>query len=139
MKQNLFKSYEPEVDSAQGAEFGRVIGAVLSFIGILKLYKDNQNNFAILLVLIGAALLLAAWGKPRLLVKPAKLWLRFGEGLAQIVTPISLTFIYFLVLTPLSLLYKSLGVEMLDLKWKSKQASYFKKREIKKRRWDCQF
>ena len=55
-------------------------------------------------------------------------WIKLGELLGKIIAPIVMALIYFIVLTPLSLIIRMLGKDLLKIKF-SKKNSYWIKRE----------
>ena len=55
-------------------------------------------------------------------------WVKFGEILGRIVAPIVMAFIYFFVITPIGLLMRLTGKDLLKLKFLKKN-SYWIRRE----------
>ena len=55
-------------------------------------------------------------------------WLKFGELLGRIISPLVLLLVYFIILTPTGLLMRLLGKDLLRTKF-SKEKSYWIKRE----------
>ncbi len=55
-------------------------------------------------------------------------WLKFGELLGRIISPLVLLLVYFIILTPTGLLMRLLGKDLLRTKF-SKDKSYWIKRE----------
>ena len=54
-------------------------------------------------------------------------WIKLGEVLGKIIAPIVMGFIYFLIITPIGLLMRLIGKDLLDIKY-SKNNSYWIKR-----------
>ena len=116
--------------------------------------KKNKNNksFGILLFLV--FFLIAIWpltneGQIRIwaiassviflilvifnskILNPFKLiWIKFGEILGKIIAPLVMAFIYFLIITPIGLLMRLIGKDLLKIKLQNSQ-SYWIKREKK--------
>ena len=65
-------------------------------------------------------------------------WIKLGEILGRIIAPIVMSIVYFLVLTPISLLVRIFGKDLLKLKLK-KSDSYWIKREKDLGTMDKQF
>ncbi len=57
-----------------------------------------------------------------------KIWIKFGELLGMIIAPIVMGIVYFIVLTPISLLIKFLRKDLLNLKFSNKVKTYWIKR-----------
>ena len=73
------------------------------------------------------------------LLKPLnKIWIKFGELLGKIIAPIVMALIFFFVLTPISILVRLFGKDLLKLKI-SKENSYWIKREKNINSMDKQF
>ena len=64
----------------------------------------------------------------KLLTPLNKSWIKIGEILGLVVSPIIMALIYFIVLTPLSIILKLAGKDLLNIKF-SKIDSYWIKRE----------
>ena len=59
---------------------------------------------------------------------PNLLWIKFGELLGRVVAPIVMAAVFFLILTPIGLLMRMIGKDLLNIKF-SKDNSYWIKRE----------
>tara|TARA_B100001123_G_C15259599_1_gene1006056 strand:+ start:881 stop:1261 length:381 start_codon:yes stop_codon:yes gene_type:complete len=64
----------------------------------------------------------------KLLNHPKLLWIKFGELLGRVVAPIVMAAVFFLILTPIGLLMRMIGKDLLNIKF-SKDNSYWIKRE----------
>ena len=63
------------------------------------------------------------------ILNPLKiLWIRLGEKLGRVIAPIIMALVYFIVLTPIGLLMRILGKDLLNLKY-SKEKSYWVKKD----------
>lgn len=63
--------------------------------------------------------------KPQLLHSFKIAWLFFGQVMQSLTNPILFSFLYFFVLTPMSLLFKFSKKDLLDLKINKDQKSYW--------------
>ena len=111
--------------------------------------KSSEKSFGILFSLV--FLLISVWSisisfiflvlaflKPELL-KPLNIaWIKLGELLGRIIAPIVMALIYFFILTPLSLIIRIFGKDLLKIKF-SKNNSYWIKREKNVTSMDKQF
>ena len=116
------KSY---IKVKQGSEFsfGLTFSLVFATIAFYTFYFHNNNP--ILLVLSSITLLLISFIYPKLLYVPNKIWLKFGMILGLIVSPIIMFIIYFFVITPIGLMMKILGKDLLNQKINIQKKSYW--------------
>lgn len=64
----------------------------------------------------------------RLLNPLKRLWIKFGELLGKIISPIVLAIVFFAIITPIGLLMKIFGKDLLNLKYKKDNNTYWIKR-----------
>ena len=117
---------EPVRGSSDRA-FGLMVGGVLTAIGLTPLIKGNTPGWAA--AGAGAVLLLLALIKPSLLHRPNLLWTRLGLLLHGLVSPIVMGAMFYLVFTPIGLLFRLLGKDPLRLRFDPDAASYWIHRE----------
>ena len=67
---------------------------------------------------------------PKILRYPNLLWYKFGILLGKIINPLIMGFIFFLIFTPISIFFKVIGRDELNIK-NVKMKTYWKKRETK--------
>ena len=67
------------------------------------------------------------------------LWIKFGELLGMIIAPVVMGLVYFIILTPISLLIRILGKDLLNLKYSNKNDTYWIKRKKNTGTMDKQF
>ena len=103
--------------------FGLVFFIVLLIISIYPMFYDGQIKI-IFLVLSVIFLILGLLNS--ILLYPLNLaWFKFGLFLGKIISPIIMGIIFFLVVTPIGLLMRLLGKDVLNLKLNKKQGSYW--------------
>lgn len=73
------------------------------------------------------ALLARVW--PDALAPLNRIWFRFGLLLHRIVSPVVLAVLFFLTVTPMALLLRILGKDLLRLRWDREAASYWIERD----------
>ena len=56
------------------------------------------------------------------------IWIKFGELLGKIISPIVMGVVYFIIITPIGFFVRLLGKDLLNIKF-SKKDSYWIKRE----------
>ena len=93
-----------------GAErsFGVSVGAVLSVIALLLLWRGRTDRAAIIGAL-GVLLLTCGLAAPRLLKWPSAWWWRFSRALGHVNARVLLTLLFCLVFVPLSVLWRLTG------------------------------
>jgi hypothetical protein len=106
--------------------FGILFFVVMFLIGIWPLLNNNSVRvWALVLsfIFLGIALL-----KQELLKPLNNLWIKFGDNLGKIISPIVMAIIFFFMITPLSFIIRLFGKDLLKLKI-SKNNSYWIKRK----------
>tara|TARA_B100001564_G_scaffold311329_1_gene283552 strand:+ start:269 stop:538 length:270 start_codon:yes stop_codon:yes gene_type:complete len=63
----------------------------------------------------------------KILTPLKKGWIKLGEILGKIIAPIVMGFVYFIIITPIGILMKVLGKDLLNVKY-NKNKSYWIKR-----------
>ena len=116
--------------------FGILFFIVFLIIGLWPLKNNNDPNY-IILVLSSIFLILGIINS-KLLTPLNKAWVKFGEILGMIIAPIIMGLVYFIILTPISLLVRLSGKDLLKLK-KNKSSSYWIEREKNIGNMDKQF
>src|SRR5215207_7013984 len=95
-------------------EFGLIVGGVFVLLGSWWLYRGKCLSAAYVLTVAGAALVLYGVVLPRLLVVPRKVWMKLAEGMAYVSSRLILAIIFFLVLTPIGLVKRTMGWDPLQ-------------------------
>ncbi len=107
--------------------FGLLFFVVLIIIGLWPIKNgDNPNLY---LILISFIFLILGLVNSKLLSPLNKIWIKFGEILGSIIAPIVMALVYFVILTPVSLIVRIFGKDLLGLKFLSKKESYWIKRK----------
>jgi len=101
--------------------FGIVFFVVFILIGFYPLLKDGNLN--IISILIGIIFLILGILNSKFLTPLNKIWFKFGILLGQIISPIVMCIIFFLVITPIAFIMRVLGKDVLELK-KKKNNNY---------------
>ena len=120
----------------QNRSFGLLFFIVFLVIALWPLTKKGEINF----YLISIALIFLALGllNSKILSPFNKAWIKLGEILGRFIAPIVMAIVYFLILTPISLLVRLFGKDLLKLK-KNKSSTYWIKREKNIGNMDKQF
>ena len=105
--------------------FGLVFFIIFFIIGIWPIL--NQNEFRYWAFFISLIFLILAILNSKILTPLNKIWLYFGIALGKLVSPIVMGFIFFLVVTPIGIIMRLLGKDILNLKKKNKGSYWINK------------
>ena len=106
--------------------FGVLFFIVFFTIGLWPLLSSKDP--ILFFIIIAIAFLILGLTNSQFLTPINKLWVKFGELLGRIIAPIVMFIIYSIILTPLSLLIRISGKDLLKLKYLKKSNSYWIKR-----------
>ena len=106
--------------------FGLLFGAVFVLLAAYGWFFKSWSS-VVELSLLGLALAFVLLGfvAPKILSPLNWLWFQLGQLLGKIVSPIVLGAIFFLLLTPVSLVTRLFGRDELRIKRKASQTSYW--------------
>ena len=117
--------------------FGILFFLVLLGFGLWPLTKEMGPN--IYLIIISVVFLVLGLLNSKLLSPLNEIWIKFGEILGRVIAPLIMALVYFLILTPISLLVRAFGKDLLGLKYSKQQNSYWIKRKKEIGTMDKQF
>jgi hypothetical protein len=106
--------------------FGLLIGGVLLLVAGLHYWKERPDFFVWLIVavvFIAVSLLM-----PGILAPLRRLWLKLGHLMSVVVSPIILALMYVLAIVVTGVLIRLFGKDLLSLKLRPEEASYWIKR-----------
>ena len=106
--------------------FGLLFFVVFLGLGLWPLTNDNNPN--IYLIIISIIFLILGLLNSKLLSPLNSFWIKFGELLGKIIAPVVMAIIYFLILTPISLMVRLFGKDLLGLKFTKQIKTYWIKR-----------
>ena len=112
-----------EIKLGSNRSFGIVFFIVFVLIAIYPLI--NQGEVRIWSLIISFLFLFLGLLNSKILTPLNKLWFRFGLFLGKIISPIIMAVIFFLVVTPIGLLMRFFGKDVLNLKLNKKKSSYW--------------
>jgi hypothetical protein len=127
--------------TARGRRFAFTIAAAFAVIALITAWRDRETISA---VTGGIAALMLGGG----LIAPSRLepiengWMKLAHGLSRITTPIFMSIVYFVVLTPAGLIRRTFGSN--PLVHRAENGSYWeqrpsREREAQRRRMERQF
>jgi len=117
--------------------FGILFFVVFLILSLWPLQSGNNLNFYFLVVSF-IFLILGALNS-KLLSPLNKAWIKFGEILGLIIAPIMMSLVYFVILTPVSLIVRLFGKDLLGLKFIKENETYWIKRKKNLTSMDKQF
>ena len=117
--------------------FGILFGVVFIIISVWPLFYSNSLRvWSLILAII---FFLITFFKPSLLKPFNNAWIKLGELLGRIIAPIVMAIVYFLILTPISLLVRLFGKDLIGMKFSNDIKSYWIKRKKHLGSMDRQF
>ena len=117
--------------------FGILFFLVFLGFGLWPLTKEMSPN--IYLIIISVIFLILGLLNSKLLSPLNNLWIKFGEILGKVIAPIVMAVVYFLILTPISLLVRLFGKDLIEMKFNNNIKSYWIKRKKNLGTMDKQF
>ena len=112
--------------NSSNKSFGILFFIVFLIIGLWPLY--HSNPIRLWSVIVAVIFLILGLSNSRILSPFNKAWIKLGELLGKIIAPVVMFIVFFVVLTPLSLIVRIFKKDLLKLKY-SKEKSYWIKRE----------
>jgi hypothetical protein len=109
--------------------FGLLFFIVFIAVGLWPVTKGEAAN--IYLILTSLFFLIFGLINSKILSPFNKAWIKLGEILGLIIAPIIMALVYFIILTPISLIVRMFGKDLLGLKFLKKQDTYWMKRKKK--------
>tara|TARA_B110000027_G_C16072441_1_gene279723 strand:+ start:426 stop:824 length:399 start_codon:yes stop_codon:yes gene_type:complete len=106
--------------------FGIVFFIVFLFITLYPLtYSEEIRVWSAIISLI---FLVLGLFNSKILTPLNKLWFKFGIFLGKIISPIIMGIIFFLVVTPIGLLMRLLGKDLINLKYNNNKSYWIEKK-----------
>ena len=116
--------------------FGIVFFLFFFIVSIFPLFKDG--NVRIWSLLIAVIFLILGLLNSKVLTPLNKIWFKFGILLGSLISPIIMGIVFFIIVTPTSLIMRVLGKNLLNLK-RGKINSYWIERPKIKSKMKNQF
>ena len=115
-----------DVKIGSNRSFGIVFFIVFLIIALYPLtYSEEIRIWSVIISLIFLALGLF---NSKILTPLNKLWFKFGIFLGKIISPIIMGIIFFLVVTPIGLLMRLLGKDLINLKYNNNKSYWIEKK-----------
>ena len=107
--------------------FGLIFFVVFLIIGLWPLKNGENLNFYFITTSI--IFLILGLINSKLLTPLNKSWIKLGEILGIIIAPIVMALVYFVILTPVSLIVRIFGKDLLSLKLLKEKETYWIERK----------
>ena len=130
-------SQKSKIKVSSNRSFGLVFFVVFLIIGLWPLLDGGQ--FRIWSLFFSLFFLVLGLMNSKLLTPLNLLWTKFGILLGNVFAPIVMSFIFFLVVTPIGLLMRIMGRDLLRTKYNKSGKSYWIKREKRITKMNQQF
>ena len=125
-----------DVKISSNRSFGIVFFVVFLLIALYPLTYDGEIRLWSLIISI--IFLILGLLNSKILAPVNKIWFKFGLLLGKIVSPLIMGIIFFLVVTPIGLIMRLLGKDVLNLKY-NKNKSYWIEKKGPKSKMKNQF
>ena len=116
--------------------FGIVFFVVFLLIALYPFTYGGELRIWSLIISI--ILLILGFFNSKILAPLNKIWFKFGIFLGKIISPLIMGIIFFLVVTPIGLIMRLLGKDVLNLKY-NKNKSYWIEKNVPKSKMKNQF
>ena len=113
------------VSGSSNKSFGIVFFIVFFIISLYPLL--NNENIRIWSLIISVIFLILGIMNSNLLSPLNKIWFKFGMLLGNIVSPLVMSLIFFLIVTPTGLLMRIFKKDLLNLKYNNKKTYWIEK------------
>ncbi len=113
-----------EVIGSSDRSFGFVFAGVFTIITLVKLWR-GWSDWGYLWLGLAVAFALAAAVLPSILAPLNRIWLKIGLALHKVMTPLIMGLLFFLVVTPIGLIMRATGKDILRLKRSAAEKSYW--------------
>ena len=120
------KSYK-KITIGSERNFGLVFFIFFTIISIYPLW--HGENIRVWSFALAIVLLILSIFFPKILIFPNKLWFKFCLLLGNIISPIIMAIIYFLTVTPIGIIMRIAGKDLLQQKINKQLKSYWIKRK----------
>ena len=115
-----------DVKISSNRSFGIVFFIAFLLIALYPLV--NSGEIRIWSVLISLIFLILGLLNSKILAPLNKLWFKLGIFLGKIISPIIMGIIFFLVVTPIGLLMRLLGKDLINLKYNNNKSYWIEKK-----------
>jgi len=119
---------QEEVAGSSNRSFGFVFAGFFALLTLLKLWR-GWSEWGWVFLGLGLAFAAAALLAPAILAPLNRLWLKLGLLLHKVVTPIIMGLLFYGVVTPMGVMMRLLGKDLLRLKRDPAATTYWIERQ----------
>ena len=114
-----------DIKISSNRSFGVVFFIVFLLIALYPLL--NNNEIRLWSLIISVLFLILGILNSKILSPLNKVWFKFGLLLGKIISPIIMSVIFFLVVTPIGFIMKLLGKDLINLKFNNEKSYWIEK------------
>jgi|TARA_B100000953_G_scaffold285895_1_gene266897 hypothetical protein len=118
--------HKSKIKVSSNRSFGLVFFIVFIIIALWPL--TSEDSIRIWSIILSLIFLILGLINSKLLTPLNQLWFKFGITLGAIVAPVVMGIVFFLVVTPTSLILNIMGKDLLNKKYDKKKKTYWIKR-----------
>ena len=122
---NIMKNNEIKISSNKS--FGIVFAVVFFLIGLWPIIKSN--DIRIWSLILSVIFLILGLMNSSILTPLNKIWFRFGIFLGNFIAPVVMGIIFFFVVTPIGLIMRLLGRDLIKLKKNNENSYWIEKKD----------
>ena len=120
---------DSQINKSTNKSFGIIFFIVFFLIGIYPVFFEE--NIRIWSILISLVFLILGIFNSKILTPLNKIWFKFGILLGKIISPLIMAIIFFLVVTPIGIIMRVLGKDLLNLKKNTEDSYWIKITDLK--------
>ena len=117
--------FKNEIKISSNRSFGIVFFIVFLIIALYPLSKNGEIR--IWFVIVSLIFLLLGLFNSKILTPLNKLWFKFGVILGKIISPLVMGIMFFLVVTPIGLVMRLFGKDLLNLRYNLNKSYWIEK------------
>ena len=109
--------------------FGIIFFIVFLILALIPL--KNNGEIKLWSLIISIIFLYLAIINSKILTPFKKIWIKLGMILGKVISPLIMGLIFFLIITPIGLIIRLFGKDLLNLKFNKKKSYWIEKKEPK--------
>ena len=113
-------------NESSNKSFGIIFFVVLFVIAFWS-FRGEYHQIKLLPLCLSIIFLILGLLNSKLLTPFNKIWIKFGELLGKVVAPLVMMFIFFFIITPLSLFIKLIGKDLINIKYTNAKTYWIKR------------
>lgn len=110
--------------TSSNRSFGLLFSTALLCLGAYEIYQDGNQMVSFIWLSVALVIGVIAIAAPSVLRPFNKAWMKLGDTMGKVVSPLVLGVIFFVLITPVALITRLFGRDELRLK-KAKVSSYW--------------